>query len=135
MATIEFDGLEEVVKDLDNSIPLVRQAIRTAVRMGGIHIAQQTRRVGESMGVWLTGQTLNSIVPRDVKETAFSTSVLVTPEGRNKKGERNATVAFVNEYGTRRQAARPFMRKAADDSIDRCEKFVLDELSQLEVFD
>lgn len=31
------------------------------------------------------------------------------------KDRRNAAIAFINEYGTRKQAARPFMSKAVDD--------------------
>jgi hypothetical protein len=31
------------------------------------------------------------------------------------KDRRNAAIAFINEYGSRRQAARPFMSKAVDD--------------------
>jgi len=42
----------------------------------------------------------------------------VTPQGRNDKGERNATVAFVNEYGvpSRKIPPRPFIATANEQA-------------------
>lgn len=38
--------------------------------------------------------------------------IYVTPQGVNDREERNAAVAFINEYGKRNQAPRPFIATA-----------------------
>lgn len=36
----------------------------------------------------------------------------VSPQDTNDRGVRNAEIAFINEYGTRKQAPRPFIQRA-----------------------
>ena len=65
------------------------------------------------MGVCRTGETLSSIRPGKMKRGRNGGRMIyVTPQGVNDREERNAAVAFINEYGKRTQAPRPFIATA-----------------------
>ena len=67
------------------------------------------------MGVYRTGETLSSIRPGKMKRGRNGGwMIYVTPQGVNDKEERNAAVAFINEYGvpSRKIPARPFIKLA-----------------------
>ena len=47
-----------------------------------------------------------------IKRTGLDKSITVAPQGHNKRGTRNAEVAFVNEFGKRGQPGRPALKTA-----------------------
>ena len=64
-------------------------------------------------GPYSTGQTAASIRRGKMKRNKDGMrQVYITPQGTNDNGERNAAVAFINEYGKRGQPARPFIATA-----------------------
>lgn len=63
-------------------------------------------------GPYSTGETARSIKKGKVKKTKKGKYITVAPRGTNRRGERNAAVAFINEYGKRGQPARPAIRTA-----------------------
>nr|DAO08731.1 MAG TPA: virion morphogenesis protein [Caudoviricetes sp.] len=76
---------------------------------------------GMKMGVHRTGVTLTSITHGRMKKGKDGGKVkYVYPQGTNAQGERNATVAFVNEFGAPRRGipARPFIKLANEDAAD-----------------
>jgi len=77
------------------------------------------RAKGRSYGVHLTGVTLASIKRSAVKRGKDGKYIIIMPQGTNADGNRNAEVAFVNEYGKRGQAPRPFIRDANETSSDQ----------------
>ena len=66
-----------------------------------------------------TGVTLESIKRGKVKTTKTGRVLHVYLQGVNKDGNRNAEVAFINEFGKHGQPARPFIRDANEGSIDK----------------
>lgn len=42
----------------------------------------------------------------------------VYPQGTNERGNRNAEVAFINEFGKHGQPARPFIKTANEEAAD-----------------
>ena len=66
------------------------------------------------MGVKRTGDTLGALTVKAPKKGADGWECYVTYTGRNRKGNRNAEVAFINEYGKRHQPARAFNRLAVE---------------------
>jgi HK97 gp10 family phage protein len=80
-------------------------------------VAEKQKSVGERMGVHKTGVTLDSIKKsRKTGKTASRRYIDVYPQGKNADGNRNAEVAFINEYGKIGQPARPFMRTANEEA-------------------
>lgn len=81
--------------------------------------AQQKNMAAMWDGPYATGDTARSVKKSRVKKWRGGKFITVTPEGTNKKGERNAAVAFVNEYGKRGQPARPAIQAANYEAEDR----------------
>ena len=100
-------------------------------------VAEKQKQVGREMGVYRTGETLDSITAENsARRLRNGWSIRIYPRGlrkkthtakgdsaqatqrryAKKKGQtynvRNAEVAFINEYGKESQRARPFIRVA-----------------------
>ena len=101
-------------------------AIRRGVNAGARLLADYTRDYGRRMwqGPYSTGTTIAALTV----EQKSSTKAVLTYNGKNQKGNRNAEVAFVNEYGKRGQAARPVNRAALDDNESAIEQRIADEI-------
>ena len=77
------------------------------------------------MGVYRTGETLSSIRPGKMKRGRNGGGMIyVTPQGVNDREERNAAVAFINEYGKRNQAPRPFIATANEAAAEIYDAFL-----------
>lgn len=82
-------------------------------------------KTAKSMGVYDTGVTEGSIKKTKVKKTATGKSIDIFPQGVNSDGNRNAEVAFINEFGKsgkhgkKGQPARPFIRTANEAAEER----------------
>lgn len=61
-----------------------------------------------------TGDLANSIKCSSVKKKDDMQSVEVYPHGKNRRGERNATVGFVQQYGRSNMPARPWCTAAVE---------------------
>ena len=75
---------------------------------------------GAAYGVMLTGVTLSSIKVGKIVRSGGSKSIKIVPEGSNADGNRNAEVAFLNEFGvpSKGMAARPFISDANEEAAD-----------------
>ena len=82
------------------------------------------------MGVHRTGDTLGSLKKSRPAHLNGTHSIKVEFAGKNRHGERNATVAFINEYGKTNQPARPFVSTAlekADAEIQNAAENAVDK--------
>lgn len=113
MAVLEMNGLDDLLRDLDGATDLPLEEMLEA----GADIAiKKQRAVGEHMGVHRTGTTLNSL--KKSKAFRFKSGALIKVyfDGKNEDGNRNAEVAFINEYGKTNQPARPFISTANEEA-------------------
>ena len=89
-------------------------------------MAREQQESARRYGIQRTGLTIRSIRKGKVKLDKHGNRVLyVTPVGsriRGKKKTSNAEIAFLNEYGTKKQKARPFMRDANERSAEAATK-------------
>ena len=93
-------------------------------------VIRETTRTGRSMGVHRTGDTLGSLKKSRPAHLNGTHSIKVEFAGKNRHGERNATVAFINEYGKTNQPARPFVSTAlekADAEIQNAAENAVDK--------
>ena len=113
MAKLSVDGLDDLILSLEE-IAAIPDDVAAAMLEAEAQVVEEAQIAqGMTMGVYDTGQTLRSIRRGKMKKARDGSRVVyVTPQGVNERGERNAAVAFINEYGKRDQPARPFIATA-----------------------
>lgn len=129
MANLSVNGLDELMLSLQE-IAEIPDDVAAAMLDAEAQVVEEAQIAeGMFMGVYDTGQTLASIRRGRMKKGRDGARmVYVTPTGTNDKGERNAAVAFINEYGvpSRKIPPRPFIatanEKAADPAVAEAEK-------------
>lgn len=134
MAKLSVSGLDSLMLSLEE-IASIPDDVAAAMLDAEAQVVEEAQIAeGMSMGVYRTGETLRSIRRGKMKKgrDGSSRTVYITPQGVNEKGERNAAVAFINEYGvpSRKIPPRPFIstanEKAAGPAVAEAEK-VYDE--------
>lgn len=119
MAMLSVNGLDELSMDMDAFSELPDSVMENMLLAEAEVIEKAQKRVGKAYGVHRTGVTLESITHSRMKVTRYGgRAIHVYPGARNSDGNRNAEIAFINEYGKRGQPARPFIRDANEESAD-----------------
>lgn len=92
--------------------------LKQAVKEGAELLKTYTANKGRSMlhGPYWTGQTIAALTVKGPTKSGDGYAAQVTYAGKNRRGNPNSEVAFVNEYGARGKAARPFNRQAAEEN-------------------
>ena len=126
MASFKVEGITEFELDLKKIAELPDSVLMNMANKGAAVIVRKIKAKGEAMGVHRTGVTLSSIKATKAKRTRDGITVTVTPTGNNKDGNRNAEVAFINNYGRPKskevQPARPFFTDGvAESENEACE--------------
>lgn len=115
MATFAFKGLDSLMLSLEQvaAIPEDIQDEMLNAQADVVVPAQQSK--ARAYGVEDTGLMIRSIRKGEPKTKKGARVLYITPVGsriRGKTKTENAAIAFVNEFGSRHQKARPFMRDA-----------------------
>ena len=128
MASLElqgFDSLEDAFKRIaDIPFDVTAEALNGMAEVAAAKIKAQ----GESMGVRdpeSTEHILDKIKRGKAKQTKEGGSESISFSGTRLRGKtrtRNAEIAFVNEYGKRGQAARPFIGLAMTQNAEAIQK-------------
>lgn len=121
MAKLSVNGLDDLILSLDEIASIPDDVAQAMLDAEAKVVEEAQLAEGMSMGVYDTGQTLHSIRRGKMKKGWDGTrAVYVTPTGINDKEERNAAVAFVNEYGapSRKISPRPFIATANEKAAD-----------------
>lgn len=122
MAEFRAVGLDELALSLQEIAEIPEDIQDEMLRAQGNIVAQAQRESAQRYGIQRTGTLIRSIKPGKVKLDKHGSRVLyVTPVGSRVRGGKkttNAEIAFLNEYGTRKQRARPFMRDANERSAE-----------------
>lgn len=126
MARFTVNGLDALLDDLAALASIPDSVIDGILNAEADVIVPAQKSTAKSMGVYDSGMTADSIKKGHVKKTASGRSITVAPQGKNARGDRNAEVAFINEYGKEGQTSRPFIRtaneKAEGSAIEAGEK-------------
>lgn len=122
MAEFKAVGLDELALSLQEIAEIPEDIQDEMLRSQGDIVAQAQRESAQRYGIQRTGTLIRYIKPGKVKLDKHGNRVLyVTPVGSRVRGGKkttNAEIAFLNEYGTRGQRARPFMRDANERSAE-----------------
>lgn len=118
MATFECEGLDDLALSMAE-IAEIPDAIQDDMLNAQADIVVRAQeKTGRALGVQRTGVTLSAIKKAKPKKSKNGRSILVRFTGKNADGNRNAEVAFLNEFGKKSQAARPFIRVANETAAD-----------------
>lgn len=125
MAKISLEGLDGVSAMLSKLGDVPFEVLSEALDAMGDAGAEAVRSAGEAMGVRdprSDTHILDHVIHTKPKQTEDGAVSYVTFSGSRTRGKtksRNAEIAFVNEYGKRGQAARPFIRQAAEQYAEQ----------------
>lgn len=112
MAHLSVNGLDNLFLSMEEAAKLP-DTVAESMLLAEARIVEEAQVFyGRGMGVYDTGDTLRSITHGKMKRDRDGWRMYVYPQGVNQHGERNAAVAFINEYGKRNQVPRPFIATA-----------------------
>lgn len=123
MPEISFDGLEGLMLSM-KEISVIPDEVKDAMlEAQADFLADEIRKRGEGYGVQDSGDMLASIKKgKPKKGKNGGRQIAVSARGRRKNGVRNSEIAFLNNYGTRHQKARPFWtdaEKASESTMSK----------------
>lgn len=130
---IDISDLEELIQlvgvnlyDIPNSIK--ERMLKVVSEHVSKHIKKNAASTGMLAGKYNLNRLKASVV--SVKKSEDGEPYIEINFKGMQHGNRNAEVAFVNEYGTGKQKARPFISEACYDglvdSVTECEDILLD---------
>ena len=128
MANFVISGTEELFSLMDRVSEFPDDVVEEALAAMAETAAEKIRESGRSMGVYdpkSNVHILDNIAVSKPKRTDDGGSATVYFKGTRRSSEnawastrRNAEIAFINEYGTTDQNARPFIRSAIEKNGD-----------------
>ena len=114
-----MDGIDALMNDIQAVAELPGEVTDEILLAEAAVVERAQRKKAREYGVHRSGVTLESIGPTEPKSSGIGgASIYVYPQGVNADGNRNAEVAFVNEYGKRGQPPRPFIKAANEECAD-----------------
>lgn len=126
MATITTEGFTGFCVSMEELECIPDEVFDEMLNAMADVIEPAQKEKGLAYGVHRTGVTLESIKRGEPRRAKNGKHIGIYPEGTNANGNRNAEVAFINEFGKHGQAPRPFIRDAcyehADEAIDAAAK-------------
>lgn len=133
MASLTYSGYDELILSMQEVANLPDEVLDEMLNAQADIVVDAQRKQAEAMGVVDTGLTLRSIKKGKVKMKKGVRSIFITPSGTRKRGKkrvRNAEIAFVNEFGKKKQKARPFIRTANEMSAQATTQAAADVLDR-----
>lgn len=121
MAEFTTTGLEDIEKAFSRMEEAAVRAVPKMLKAGAAVLVEAQREEAKAMGIAETAGFIQAIKPTKIKGNDTEKYVDVYPQGRaehgnERKGDKSnvryATIAFINEYGTSKKAARPYMTVA-----------------------
>lgn len=114
-----MDGIDALMNDIQAVAELPEEVTDEILLAEAAVVERAQKKKAREYGVHRSGVTLESIGPTKPKSSGtVGASIYVYPQGKNADGNRNAEVAFVNEYGKSGQPPRPFIEAANEECAD-----------------
>lgn len=112
MARFEVEGLDFVIEDMKRHGELAGETAQEMLMAGAEEVKQAWKDETERRQFKDTKAMINSIgFPRAVKRASDILSIDIYPQGKDKKGTRNAEKAFILHWGTTSSAAQKRRKK------------------------
>lgn len=118
MARMTTDGISQLAISLEEIREIPDDVLDQMLEAEADVIEKAQKDKGKAYGVHRTGVTLGSIERTKTSKIKDGRAIYILPMGTNADGNRNAEVAFINEFGKRGQPARPFIHDANEEKAD-----------------
>lgn len=134
MARYEFDGIDQLMAQLDADANSVMERAERGLLRGGEILTNALREEAAATFKEPTGELAGKVkADRTIKRTVSSRSIEVyargTYKGKRGSARRAATVAFVLEYGRRNDmSANPWNRRANEKTGDAIGEAIHEEM-------
>lgn len=102
MAELEFNSIDQLIKGMQ-SLDLYDDETQDEVLNAEADVLVSEIQNSMSTSKFDLSKIARNVKKSKVKKTKGNRSVTVTVRGKNERGERNATVAFVLNYGRRKE--------------------------------
>lgn len=127
MAKLEIEGIDELNAAFNRLSKVPDEVVLKAVTQMAEFAAQKIKESGETYQIHgdESVHILDKIAVRKPKRTAMGGYADVAFSGSRRKGESrttNSAIAFLNEFGKRKQQARPFVGNAMNKQADAIAK-------------
>ena len=119
------EGFDELLADLKQHGDLISTAAPDMLQAGAAVVADAWRDAIRAHDLIDTGDMIDSVGPSDLVNTSSEKKIAVYPQGRDRKGIRNAEKAFINHYGASRRKATHFV----DDAETKAEWHAVDAMA------
>lgn len=125
MATISLEGFDELSEMFRELAPIPDDVLTEALNDMAKVAEAAVRAQGQALGVRDPQSQVHILdvithtKPKTDKDGGVSNVTFSGTRTRGRTRTRNAEIAFVNEYGKRGQAPRPFIRLAAESDGDK----------------
>lgn len=117
MARFYTEGIAEILADMKELGELTGPAAEEMLMAGAEEVKQAWRFAAAKHGHIDTGQMFDSIgYPRQPKDANGILEIDIYPQGKDKKGVRNAEKAFIQHYGTKSRPGSHWVDTADDIS-------------------
>lgn len=129
MAKFEVSGIEGFADKVLKREAATTQAIPKMLNAGAEVLVKVQRAEVESTfkGNRVTGDLAKSIKKTSVKTTDEGQRIEVYPQGKNRRGESNATVGFVQQYGRSNMPARPWFTSSNEKAAPEVQQAMREE--------
>ncbi len=123
MARFDTSGLDDLFAEMEREAELVGETADEMLMAGAEIVKEEWRKSAQRHGHKDTGDLIESIgYPRAPKTAKDIRSIDIYPQGKDRKGVRNAEKAFILNYGTSRKAGSRWVEDADAHSAEPVER-------------
>ena len=128
MARFDMSGLDDTVREMRRLGEESGDAAKAMLQAGAEGVKKAWRLAAEEHGLRDTGDMIESIgFAREPKQIGDAYSIDIYPQGKDRKGVRNAEKAFVLHYGTSTHTATYWV----DDADRYSEDFAIPAMQEV----
>ena len=123
MARFDTSGFDDIVKQIVDLGEAADDAADKMLLAGATVVKEAWQEAAEHYGHKDTGDMINSIgFPKKTKKADGVRSIEIYPQGKDRKGVRNAEKAFVLNFGTSSIKGTRFVDRAETKSAEEVER-------------
>lgn len=120
MARFETSGIEDIMKDMKRLGETTGPVADEMLMAGAEEVKTSWKFAAAYHGLKHTGDMIESIgFPNKPRTAGDVRAIDIYPQGKDRKGVRNAEKAFINHYGTSRITGTHFVDMADEESGPR----------------
>lgn len=112
MAKFNVTGLELVIKDMHRMGEQSGAVAQEMLQDGASVVVDAWQTAIQSHGHVDTGAMMRAVRPTKIKSAGDMLTITVYPQGKDKRGVRNAEKAFIKNFGRRHEHGSGFVTKA-----------------------